>query len=84
MVDAIYRRCSHLYSCLHTPPFSHLISVLLYVCVMDGLLYHMSNTNIGLSACTGSSPCKLNLSEAFFSVCAFFFVHSLTLFWVCV
>lgn len=42
---------------------------------MDGLFYHMSNTNIGLSACTGSSPCKLNLSP-FFSACAFFFIHS--------
>lgn len=36
------------------------------VCVMDGLLYHMSNTNIGLSACAGSSLGKLNLSQAFF------------------
>lgn len=67
--------CSHLYSCL---PSSHLISspllyILVYVCVMDGLLYHMSNTNMGLSACTGSSPCKLNLSEAFF----FFRLHFL-------
>ena len=30
------------------------------VCVMDGLLYHMSNTNIVLSAFTGSGPRKLN------------------------
>lgn len=51
---------------------------------MDGLLYHMSNSNVCLSACTGSSPCKLNLSEAFFFFLLLLF-HSIShLFWLCV
>lgn len=59
------------------PPFcsSPLLYILYYVCVMDGLLYHTSNTNIGLSACTGSSPCKLNLSEAFFFLHTLFYYY---------
>lgn len=46
-----------------TPMQHHLLcSTLSCVRVMDGLLTDSSDANIGLSACAGSGPCKLNLS----------------------
>lgn len=52
-----------------------LATPLLFSCVwwMDGLLYHISNTYIVLSAFTGSGPRKLNLSGVFFSLPVLFF-----------
>lgn len=45
-------------------PMQHVLLRSTFSCmrVMDGLLTDSSDANIGLSACAGSGPCKLNLA----------------------